>query len=115
MKPTPSSPERKITLNHATGYEVEIDLLDARDGLTHLARALMGEIMFPKLRKSLKATRKSKSKIGWTLGIEAAAAEINRVVQKCNAPDLRALLTAVLWAHLMQEFDRLRQRENAAN
>jgi hypothetical protein len=42
-KPKPRSPEHKMTLALSTGYEVELDLMHARPGLEHLARALMGE------------------------------------------------------------------------
>ena len=115
MKPPSSAPENKLTLRLSTGYEVGIDLLDARKGLEHLARALMGEIMFPNLKRSTRAAKKSKPKSGWITGLEAAAAEIRKIIHKCDTPDLRTLLIAVIWAYLAREFDRIEERENAAN
>jgi hypothetical protein len=115
MKKKPSSPENKVTLTLSTGYEVEIDLLDARKGLEHLARALMCEIMYPKLKRSLKAGKKSNSRPGLPPGLEETAAEIAKIVRKCATSDLRTLVIAVISAYLVGEFERISQKENAGN
>ena len=54
-QPTPHRSQYQIKLTLSTGCEVELDLWDARPGLEHLARALMGEVMYPKLKRELES------------------------------------------------------------
>ena len=104
-----------MTLTLSTGYEVELDLLDARPGLEHLARALMGEVMFPKLKRAIKAAEKRKAKAGWTPGLVAVRREILNIINKMENEELRLLVFAVMWAYLSGEFDRIESRGASAN
>jgi hypothetical protein len=114
-KPTPGSPENKMTLTLSTGYDVELDLLDARPGLEHLARALMGKVMLPKLKRALKAAEKRKAKAGGTPRLLAVRKEILNIIDKMESEDLRLLVIAVMWAYLSGEFEKIESREASTN
>src|SRR6266478_6127116 len=81
----------KMTLTLSTGYEVEINLKKPQPDLEHLARALMGEIIFPKLKKTLKSAKKRQKNPGWIPGLLAAKDEILELVHDMESADLRLL------------------------
>jgi len=115
-KPRPSgNGGNKLTLTLSTGYEVELDLTDARPGLEHLARAMMGEVMFPKLKRAVKAAKKREGKAAWVSGLLAVKKETFKIINEMEPEDLRVLVIAVIWAYLSGEFERIERREAATN
>jgi hypothetical protein len=112
---TPSESENKLKLDLSTGYKLELDLTDARPGLEHPARALVGEIMFPKVKRSLTTANKRKKKPDLKPGRHAVKNEILKIIDGLDQENLRLLVIATMWAYLVGEFDRINANDAATN
>ena len=83
-------------------------------GLERLARALMGELTYRKLKRELESAEKCEAKAAGIAGLHEIDEEILKIVNRLGPQDLRLLVIAVM-AGIPAGIHRLDRREASAN
>jgi hypothetical protein len=93
-------PEVLAVLQLSTGYEVPIEADDVMPGgVDHLAKALIGEILFPAAKRH-----------GWKKAKEIVANEIIDAVQRLSGNGRTVLLGAFIWEFFYRKWARLAKK-----
>jgi len=107
--------DRPVIITLSTGYKVGIDVNNTAEGVRHLAHALMGEILVPRMKELLKESGRRKNKDPWPEGLDAAREELYRIIAEMSREDLWAMAYGTVWSQVIGVFDRMKAEMASAN
>lgn len=97
--------EENLTIELATGYQVEIDPENPEKSFQHLGNALMGEMFLPNAR----------GEDDFQNGYQAVIHEVFRIVDGCSERKRNIILTLSFLTHFLHEYEVVHRKLNKDN